>query len=138
MEAEWEANGKRHRMVISSASEISALLDGLHPTNRPFVTVTDFPNGFAQIAGSPSRLTFEIRKNQEGGFVHLVIGRTSTATTWTSIECKVGPIYVLDNEVLDINDAKVLFSYFLQHGSFPDSYVARDVTSSFTTGQDIN
>lgn len=116
-----------------------AIEESLHRMDsysKSYVVLTDLESGsFLQCAGSSTRLSIELRIYTNQSFKHYVIGksrnRSPLSVTWSSIECKVGPIQVHDSEILTIDDALKIFSRFYTVKDAPVDYSKRNVTKMY-------
>ncbi len=105
----------------------------IDPLRKAFYVLTNDTGSYIQCAGSKERLTIEIREYEnKKDFKHFVIGKdediSPLKTVWTQIECRVGPIRIHDSEVLNINDAIVVFQAFFKKEKLPMIYKKRNVT----------
>ena len=66
-------------------------------------------------------------------FKNYVLGRgaikSPLKTVWTEIKCKVGPIYIHDDEVLSLTDVKMTFKSFFDNQTLPTRYKMRNTTN---------
>lgn len=98
--------------------------------------ILESENGdYLQCAGDKDRLTIEIREYNGDYFKHFRFGKTRHKRLihprWTSIDCKVGPIKVYDYEVLDSNDANLIFFDFFNKNGLFKPYNKREITKNF-------
>ena len=115
---------------------IEAALLRMDSDSKSYVVLTDLESGsYLQCEGSTTRLSIELRIYTNQTFKHFVIGKTRNksplSVTWSSIECKVGPIQVHDSEILTIDDALKIFSRFYTVKDAPDDYSKRNVTKMY-------
>ena len=101
--------------------------------SKSYVVLTDIESrSYLQCAGSPTRLSIELRIYSNQTFKHYILGKSKNKSpllvTWSTIECKVGPIRIHDTEVLTMNDALKLFSKFYTDIDVPTDYSKRNVT----------
>ncbi len=114
---------------------IESSLNKLDPINKAYFILTNEFSSYIQCAGSKEKLTIEFRKFDNSTFKHYVIGKRKSenisAITWDKIECKIGPIFIHDNEVLNIENAIEIFNTFYNQKDIPLSYNQRNITKQF-------
>ena len=107
-------------------------LKQIDPKTKCYVILTSNAGSYIQCAGSTEKLTVEIRENKYGTSRHYVIGKSevkiSVPTVWQTIHCRVGPIVVRDNEVLELIDAVANFKSFYAYSKHLTEYQKRNVT----------
>ncbi|MDG5816843.1 hypothetical protein QA601_17230 [Chitinispirillales bacterium ANBcel5] len=115
--------------------EMLALLDTLHPKSRCFFSLTEIHTGsYVQVAGARLRLTVEARQYAQNGFRHYVMGDYPRKEDSAYINCRVGPIYVLQSQMLVLDDARRIFVQFLNNAKLIEGFDLQDVTSRFLPG----
>lgn len=116
-------------------TNVENALEQLDSTNRAFVILENGENGYMQCAGRTNECCVELRVNIEDSFKHWIIGKGETTsplkTVWHVIKSKVGPIRVKKEEQLDLSDAKILFSSYLNNEPLPQDYYKRNVTKLY-------
>ncbi|MFP4164630.1 MAG: hypothetical protein ACLFQB_08720 [Chitinispirillaceae bacterium] len=116
-------------------AEMLSLLDTLHPTDRCFFSLAEVSTGsYVQAAGARLRLTVEARLCEKGGFRHYVLGTNPRNERTAYINCRVGPIHVMQSQMLVLDDARKIFARFLKRAELIKSYDLQDVTSRFPPG----
>jgi hypothetical protein len=97
-----------------------------------YLILTSESESYIQCAGSKEKLTIEIRENSCDTVRHYVLGKgevkSPLRTIWQIIECRVGPIRVHDNEVLNVMDALTAFKSFFEKSIVLTEYKKRNVT----------
>ena len=102
---------------------IDKVVSNLHPKDRCFFSLTDVDTGsFVQLAGARLRLTVEGRVFSEAGFRHFVFGKPERNDKEAYINCKAGPIHVVQSQVLTLDDGKAIFLYFYKNGRLHNEY----------------
>ena len=100
--------------------------------NHSFMILEKEENDYIQCAGNKYHLTVEIRQKRGEKFKHYIIGtgeiKSSLKSSWVMINCRVGPIRVKKEELLNKNDAIELFRCFFLNEPFSDRFYKRDVT----------
>ena len=119
-----------------SWSETALALARLEPATCPAVVLSETASGsYIQCAGSRERLTVELREFKGEQFKHFVIGRANDKgwheVVWDEIQCSVSPVRVHDTEVLQLEDAVVLFKCFFERIEIPTHYRMRNATRFF-------
>jgi hypothetical protein len=120
-----------NKKEINSSSNLGKFLSKIHPSKNPYFILNMENKNYIQCAGSKERLVVEIRlfsNHEKNKFKHFVIGKLPLGKTWHKIECKIGPIRVLENEVLKLEDATKLFMLFLKEEEFSKGYIKRNTT----------
>ena len=112
-------------------SMISDLVDDLAMGSIPFLRIEDDEGGYLQCAGEGQSLTVELRVNRFTDFKHYVIGTSNQSKVWVMIQCSVGPIRVLEHEVLSKEDVKRLLLSFNNSGDISSSFIKRNVTKLY-------
>ncbi|WP_316815863.1 hypothetical protein [Pedobacter nyackensis] len=97
----------------------------------PYVIFSLNNNDFIQCAGGIKSLVVEARFYEGDSFKHFIIGKKEMSNVWHTIECKVGPIRVLGHEVLNVDEALELFSYFYFENDILPTYNKRNITKQF-------
>ena len=130
-------------LTIDNNSEVLTILDPpwtkveeslkqIDPTTKCYFILTSDSGSYIQCAGSKETLTIELRETKDDTFKHYVIGKgdgeNSLGTVWQTIDCRVGPIRVHGNEVLDLNDAVVNFKWFFSDSKQLTEYRKRNVS----------
>lgn len=110
---------------------ISDLVDDLAGGNVLFFRIEDNKGNYMQCAGEGQSLTVELRMRNLIDFKHYVIGKASQSKVWATIQCAVGPIRVLEHEVLSTEDAKKLLILFNDHRDIPPFFIKRNVTKLY-------
>lgn len=133
MELTFEKNGIKENIEDVLLSNIGAVLMKLDPILMPYVVCTSEDKNFIQCAGGITSLVIEIRiYNGDDSFKHFVIGKREVSNVWHTIKSKVGPVSVLGNEELTINDAIKAFDYFYLNNGIEPSYNKRNITKQFS------
>ena len=122
-----DQNGTPIQLEVDS-STIAEIIDDLANGNIPFFRLEGVGGDYLQCAGKESMFTVELRKVDSNGFKHYIIGRPNQSKVWKMIYCSVGPIRVLEHEVLSKDEVKLLCSDFNINGNLPDSFIKRNVT----------
>lgn len=126
-----EVNEKVIQKKVFSEKEILEILKSIDPLKTPYVILELDGKGYIQAAGSSNRMVIEARIYSGEKFLHYVIGNRNFSKVWCIVECKVGPIRVLENEVLNIKDAIELFTTFIKTGEINQDYNKRNVTKLY-------
>ncbi|KMQ52237.1 hypothetical protein CHISP_0918 [Chitinispirillum alkaliphilum] len=112
--------------------EMLTLLNTLHPKRRCFFSLTELLTGsYVQVAGAPLRLTVEARQYRQNGFRHYVMGDYPRKEDSAYINCRVGPIYILQSQMLILEDARRIFVQFLSNAELIEGFDLQDVTLRF-------
>lgn len=98
--------------------------------------ILESPNGdYIQCAGSVDKMTIELRIYNNSSFKHYRLGYITKKklfkNVWSTIDCKVGPIRVHDNEVLELSDALSIFKGFFIGNNLTKEYNRRNITKDF-------
>lgn len=124
--------GQNKEKVNPNWIDIEVSLDSLDDKNKGFVILTDDTDSYIQCAGGQNSLVIEYRKYDSNDFEHYVIGygelKSPMKSVWTRLNCKVGPITVLKDEVLSIKEAKEVFRRFFEQKGIPEEFNKRNVT----------
>ena len=116
-------------------NSIEDALRSLDSYKKAYIVLTNIDGSYLQCAGGIDRLTIELQEINESGFKHFIIGKgddkSALKTTWVQIDCRVGPIRVHDNEVLNLKDGMLIFRSFFQGDELPGGYKRRNVTKNF-------
>ncbi len=95
-------NGQELVYELNSADAITKMIDGKLSEGANFYAALDYDSfNYLQVAGSQGYYTLEVRVTRNDKFKHWKIGHKTQSKTWTPIECSVGPIWVLNHEVLN-------------------------------------
>lgn len=117
-----------------SWEQVETALSQLDAPSRPFLILTDDITGsYMQCAGNRARLTVELRRQVGESFKHFVVKRIADPEppiVWTEIQV-LGAIHLHVSEVLQFDDAVVLFKSFFQRSDLPPAYRTRNVTKMF-------
>lgn len=115
--------------------KIEKSLRSLNGTSKSFFILESESGDYIQCAGQPEKLALEYRIFDSGKFKHFVLAKrelkNSSQIIWTTIECKVGPIRIHENEVMNIEDAIMIFKSFYESFSVPTEITKRNVTKYF-------
>lgn len=113
-------------------TKVEESLKQIDPNTKCYFILTSDSGSYIQCAGSKEKLTIELRETKDGTFKHYVIGKgdgeNSLRTVWQTIDCRVGPIRVHDNEVLGLTDAVANFKFFYTDSIHLTEYKKRNVT----------
>jgi len=131
MRLTFEENGVSDNQMLTSLEILEETLNRIDPFSFPYVVLTNENEDYIQCAGSREEMAIEARFYNNGTFKHFVLGRELMSKVWAKIECKVGPIDVLSHEVMDLNDAIILFKSFFLSGDIPQNYNKRNITKQF-------
>jgi len=113
---------------LASALPIDDALEQLNSTTNSYV-ILESEYDYMQCAGDIHNLTIEVRVyNQNRSFKHYILGRKEMSKVWHTIKCKVGPIWVLAHENLNLEDAKIVFNHFYNNNEISPDYNKRNVT----------
>jgi len=87
---------------------------------------------YIQCAGSAEKMTIEYREKVYSGFHHFVIGRKQLVKTKRKLKYSGGEIDVMSNEILNYEDALVLFKAFFEQSDIRSlKYSIRETTEMF-------
>lgn len=131
MQLTFEKNGISNSVSLTPLLKLEEILNQIDPFSFPYVVLTNENKDYIQCAGSKNAMAIEARFYNNGTFKHFVLGRELMSKVWDRIECKVGPIDVLSHEVMDLNNAIILFKSFFLTGSIPQNYNKRNITRQF-------
>ena len=92
-------------------------------------------NDHLQCVGNKIGLTVEYREYLNNSFKHFRLGngtgRSPLLNEWFQLECKVGPISILKEELLNAQEVLSIFRSYFQAGLLPTEYVKRNITKMF-------
>ena len=111
------------------------ILENLNHVKGGFVNLENLNGDYIQCAGHESALTIEYRINLRPGFKHFVIGKGENKSplkvNWRILNTKVGEIMVHEEEVLKLEDAKIVFKEFFENNRIPENLNKRNITKMF-------
>jgi hypothetical protein len=124
--------GETKEIFPVSWMDIEKSLKGLDDNKRAFIILTDDTGSYLQCAGGQERLVIEFRKYNSNDFKHYIIGmgeiESPMKSIWISLNCKVGPITVMTDEVLTVKQAEVVFRGFFETQEIPERFKKRNVS----------
>lgn len=107
----------------------------IDPVNKAYFILENETKSYVQCTGSINELTIEFREVTDKSFQHFAIGKEKKGSisnvNWAQVNSKVGPVNVHENEVLNIDDAVLIFKTFYSEGDIPKIYSRRDTTKAF-------
>lgn len=131
MQLTVDQKGQALVLTQFNLNDIEQALHHLNSIDNAYVILENENEDYIQCAGAAARLELEWRRYVEKGFKHYLIGHPEVSTVWTKIYCSVGPISILENEVLTVTEALELFTCFYHHQALPDYYHQRDIAEEF-------
>jgi hypothetical protein len=115
--------------------QIEKLMREINSDSPCFFILTAASGDYLQCAGGQNRITVEFRQILKTGFKHFVLGKgeivSALKTVWTTIDCRVGPIRIHEDEVLNLDVAIRTFKYFFERADIPSEFKKRNVTKDF-------
>ncbi|HOL09946.1 MAG TPA: hypothetical protein PLH87_07390 [Bacillota bacterium] len=114
---------------------VLAYLERMNPKTRSFCTLSNQDESYVQCAGSKLRMIVEHRGYQGSGFTHYVLGKNTNDLREHSINYSGGIIRLKRNEILSVNDAKIVFQSFYLTQKMPEGYCLRDNTQMFVKSE---
>ena len=101
------------------------------PAGVPFdrVNLATWPQEYVQVAGSADGMTVEIRRAEQSGWGHYVVGRTPSEASasrdevvipWDGHEARLSP-----SEVFSAAEAADVFAHYYDTGQVPDTLSLR-------------
>lgn len=112
-------------------STINEIMDCIEKGEIPFVRLENGKGDYMQCAGKGNMFTVELRVVDINSFKHFVIGTSLQSKVWQMIYCSVGPIRVLEHEVLSKSDAKGLLTSFYKEVGIPSGFIKRNVSKLY-------
>src|SRR5687767_337614 len=90
-------NGSEGEVIANATwAQIEKLLQQINSDTRCFFTLNSDSGDYLQCAGGEHRISVELRQILGNRFKHFVLGKRETsdssASVWTTISCRVGPI----------------------------------------------
>ena len=131
MKLTFEEEGQEKTIEIDFVENIENFLNKLDPDKSPYMILEGKNGDYIQCAGSKERLTVEVRFYTDVSFKHYRVGKNYNSSVWYKIICKVGPIRVLENEVLVQEELLDLFKYFYTDNDIIPTYSKRNITKNF-------
>lgn len=132
MRISFESDGNVNSQDSVKEIDIINMIEKLHPLNHPYLVLEDSNKDYIQCMAGDNGFVVEFRVYAENEvFKHFVVGRTDLSKTWYIISGKVGPVNVLGHEVLQVEDVKKLFTFFLLNNDIPSTYNRRNITKMF-------
>lgn len=134
-------NGQELVYELCSADAVTKMIDSKLSNGANFYAVLDYDDfNYLQVAGSQSYYTLEVRVTRNDKFKHWTIGHKTQSKTWTPIECSVGPIWVLNHEVLNNKAIGEFLTVYLKEcylssnieSELRERFNFRNVTKRFT------
>ncbi len=126
-----EISGNVQREKVISEDLILERLKTIDPFLSPYIILETQDKNYIQAAGAKNRLTIELRIYSGDSFKHFVIGKKEQSKIWCVIDSKVGPIRVLQHEILNFEDAAFLFKTFFRTHDIDTNYNKRNVTKFY-------
>lgn len=99
----------------------------LNSKNNSFYILTSPNNDYIQCGGGRSKCMVEIRKQNETGYSHFVIGKDKEPGELVEIQMSHGPVKVYQNEILTRWNAIDLFDAFFKGQSINASFKLRRI-----------
>lgn len=100
-----------------------------------FFILTSESGSYIQCAGGQFGVTLEFREISGDKFKHFVLGKGKAMnplkTIWSTVDCRIGPIRVHQEEVLTLDDAIDAFTYFIKTAEVLPGLIKRNVTNQF-------
>jgi hypothetical protein len=106
-------------------------INQMNSETSSFCTLTLDEDLYIQCAGSRSKMTIEIRKPHDKGFIHYVVGKKSFIKTNSRIQYSGGSIQLMSNEVLNQEHSKGIIKAFIYSLEVPKEYIKRNATRMF-------
>ena len=132
MKISFEFEGKVNSQEFVKETDIISTIEKLNPLNYPYLILEGPNKDYIQCMAGDEGFTVELRiYTKNDTFKHFVIGSGDLSRAWYTINGKTGPIYVLGHEVLQIEDVKKMFTFFLLKNDIPSLYNKRNITKMF-------
>jgi hypothetical protein len=123
------------QIVNPEWKQIAFSLNKINPNSKAYFMLENADLSYVQCCGAKDSLCIEFREVHFSSFKHFTIEKKSHEkslnTVWATINSKVGPVHVLQNEVLTLLDALNVFKSFFENNEIPDTYCKRNVTKQF-------
>ena len=110
---------------------IITYLKQMNNKTSSFCTLSLNDHHYVQCAGEKDKMIIEYRKPHELQFYHFVLGKGSNKIENSSIKYSGGNIELKKNEILNYNDACMIFECFFEGKDFSSEYVFREISSMF-------
>jgi hypothetical protein len=100
--------------------------------------ILDHPDtgDYLQCAGNQEGLTVEYRYHASLKFRHYRLGKSKNHSPllneWHSLDCKIGPILILKEELLTVPEVATIFEQYFHSQVVDPQYTRRNVTKLFT------
>jgi len=133
MKLQYEDSGIIKESEISTFEEVKDSLNKIEPHAYPYLILVKENGDYIQCTGDKNKLTIEVRFFSTNSFKHFVMGKKEQNKIWATIASKTGPIRVLLHEVLNINDAVILFNEFYDNGVISNNFNKRNITKYFSS-----
>lgn len=132
MKVEYDINSKKHEIYASTFDTIKELITRLDAAEISFLILEGNSRNYLQCAGNKGKFVLEGRFYIDySSFRHYVIGNNSPAKIHCIVNTQVGPIHVLENEVLDITTVTNNLEHFFRTGELISEYNKRNITKKF-------
>jgi hypothetical protein len=134
-------NGQELIYELSSADAITKTMGAKLVDGANFYAILDYDGfNYLQVAGAQGSYTLEVRVTKNDKFIHWIIGHKIQSKTWTPIECSVGPIWVLNHEVLNYEAIDEFLKVYTKVGylslsiesELRERFNFRNITKQFT------
>ena len=132
MKLQYEDSGVIKESEISTFEEVKNSLNKIEAYDYPYLILVKENGNYIQCTGDRNRLTIKIRFFSNNSFKHFVIGKKEQSKVWVTIANKIGPIRVLFHEVLNIDDAVIVFNEFYDNGIISNDFNKRNITKYFS------
>lgn len=131
MKATYESNGVVYNREQISDTDIDVWVKNLDGWSNPYLILENNDGDYMQCMGGHDGFVVEVRFYDGEKFKHFVLGNNEMSTVWNEVTGKVGPVRVLDHEVLKRSDVDKLLKSFFTTGEVESTYNKRNITKTF-------
>ena len=125
-------------IINCSISDIYKQVEKIDGKNTSFLILENSKGDYLQCAGNSDAITVELRIYHDyklKKFEHFRIGKEKDTnpfdTNWKQIMCKIGPIEVYHNEILNKQDVSNLYKDFFTTCQISENWSKRNISKTF-------
>ncbi len=124
---------------VLDGQQVTIALDRLNGQDVTMLRLEDNNGDYVQCIGTKLRMTIEYRYFLTSGFRHYVLGKgkdkSPLKVSWAIINTQKNEVRVHNDEILDLDDARMVFLQFYKEKSIPETLKKRNVTKLHQTGR---
>lgn len=109
--------------------KIDAFEEALKNISDGFLIINKSENEYLQFAGTSDKLTVEIREVKANNLIRQYrIGKEPAENVWASLYTEVGEIRLKTSELLNFENAKLIFNSYIKDEKINRSFYKRNIS----------